>query len=326
MSRPSKNQGLFRQPLNRGPSGLDRWHAYWSAQKHSLKASFSRIWETPIASTLTILVVAIALALPASFGALVENASLPLEALDTSSQISLFLKPELSDDAARKLAARLQQDVRLAGVTVLTKDEGLKELVAFSGFKDALVALSGNPLPAVLILKPRATDAASVTQLLDQLRTIPEADRVQFDEEWLKKLRALIAIADRCVLVFSLLMGLGVLFIVGNTIRLELQNRREEILVSKILGATHGFIRRPFIHAGFWYAFLGAILALLLAHLLILGVREPANELAILYGSPYRLTLLSARSTGILLLTAIFLGISGAWVVVQRFLREIEPS
>jgi len=322
----ASRQSLFRQPFAQGRSLKERLQAYGSLQVYSLKASFSRIWETPIASSLTILVVAIALALPASFSALIDNARQPLEALDTTSQISLFLKPELSNEAARKLTERLKKNPRLFGATLMTKEDGLKELTAFSGFQDALAALTSNPLPAVIILRPVATDTASVTQLLNELRTLPESDRVQFDDEWLKKLRALLAISERCVVAFSLLLGFGVLFIVGNTIRLELQNRREEIVVSKILGATNGFIRRPFIHSGFWYAFLGALLALIVADLLILGVKGPADELAALYGSPYRLAFLSLTSTAVLLGSAILLGIVGAWIVVARFLREIDPA
>jgi cell division transport system permease protein len=318
-------RGLFRQPFAQGRSLKERFNAYLSLQAFSLKGSFSRIWETPVASTLTIFVVAIALALPASFSALVENARQPLEALDTTSQISLFLKADLSNEAARKLSDRLKKNPRLSGATLLTKEDGLKELTSFSGFEDALAALNHNPLPAVIILRPLATDTASVSQLLDELRTLPESDRVQFDDEWLQKLRALLAIAERSASAFSVLLGLGVLFIVGNTIRLELQNRREEIAVSKILGATHGFIRRPFIHSGFWYAFLGALLALIVANLLILGIKGPADQLAALYDSPYRLSLLSLRSTFILLSCAITLGITGAWIVVARFLREIDP-
>lgn len=318
-------RNLFRPPLNRGPGWRDRLESYLALQRASLAASFNRIWDTPVASTLTILVVAIALALPASFSALIENARKPLEALDTSSQISLFLRPELSDDSARKLLKSLSTDPRLDRVSLLTKAEGLAELQAFSGFKEALSALTQNPLPAVLLVRPKQTDAVTVSQLLDSLKRLPEADRVQFDDEWLQKLRALMAIVERCVLVFSILLGFGVLFIVGNTIRLELQHRREEIQVNQMLGATHGFIRRPFIHSGFWYGLLGAVLALIVANLLILGVKQPADELAALYGSPYRLSLLSPLSTLILLATAVSLGVSGAFIVVSRFLREIEP-
>lgn len=319
-------RGLFRPPLNQGPDFRDRFEAYVSLQKVSLAASFNRIWETPVASSLTIFVVAIALALPASFSALIENARQPLEALDTSSQVSLFIRPDLSDERARKLATTLAADPRLDRATLLTKAEGLQELKGFSGFEEALSALTSNPLPAVILLRPKKTDAAAVSQLLESLKALPEADRVQFDDEWLQKLRALMAIVERAVAAFSLLLGFGVLFIVGNTIRLELQHRREEIIVHQMLGATRGFIRRPFIHSGFWYGFLGALLALFLANLLILGIKHPADELAALYESPYRLSLLSLHATLTLLASAIFLGMSGAWIVVNRFLREIEPA
>lgn len=319
-------RGLFRQPIQSAEKLSDRVKAHWNLQSDSLRESFRRMWQTPIASTLTILVVAIALALPASFNALIQNARQPIEALESTSQISLFLKPELSNEAGRKLALKLNKHPALAGATLITKEDGLKELAAYSGFGDALAALNSNPLPAVIIVHPVETDADAVTRLLAELKTLPEADRVQFDSEWLEKLRALLAIAGRCAAAFSVLLGFGVLFIVGNTIRLELQNRREEIAVAKMLGATHRFIRRPFVHAGLWYALLGAILAWLLANLFILGVRSPANQLAELYGSPFRLSYLGLADTAILLASAVLLGIIGAWVVVAHFLREIDPD
>jgi cell division transport system permease protein len=326
MRKPGARRGIFRQPLQPETAFSDRISAYLALQTDSLKASFARIWETPIASSLTILVVAIALALPASFNALIQNARQPVEALETTSQISLFLKPELSNEVALKLANKLKQNPTLIDASLITKEDGLRELAAYSGFGDALAALKSNPLPAVILLKPKATEADSVSRLLIDLKTLSEADKVQFDSEWLQKLQALLAIAERSVTAFSLLLGFGVLFTVGNTIRLELQNRRNEIAVVQLLGATHRFIRRPFIHSGFWYAFLGAILAWGLANLLILGVRTPANQLAELYNSPYRLSFLRLTDTGILFSSSILLGIAGAWIVVAHFLREIDSE
>jgi len=317
--------GLFRQPLSQKIRWSVRLKTYALAHLHSLQGSFLRIWETPIASSLTILVVAIALALPASFHALIQNARLPIEALQTTSQISLFLKPEITNEAARRLTEKLGGFPLILGTQLLTKEDGLRELIAYSGFADALSALHGNPLPAVILVRPRMTDAAAVTLMLNELRRLSEADHVQFDDEWLKKLRAVLAIAERCIAAFSILLGFGVVFIVGNTIRLELQSRREEIAVNKMLGATDHFIRRPFIHSGFWYAFLGALMAWLVANLLILGIQSPANELAELYGSPYRLAYLDLRGTALLMGSAIVLGIVGAIVVVNHFLKDLEP-
>lgn len=324
--RTANRRALFRPPLHVTGPWPDRIQAYLHLQTDSLQESFRRLWLTPIASTLTILVVAIALALPASFNALIQNARQPIEALESTSQISLFLKPELGNEPGRKLAAKLKKHPAVTGATLVTKEEGLKELAAYSGFGDALAALNNNPLPAVIIVQPAATDAAAVARLLAELKTLPEAGQVQFDSEWLEKLQALLAIAERCAAAFSLLLGLGVLFIVGNTIRLELQSRREEIAVTKLLGATHRFIRRPFVHAAVWYALLGAALAWLLANLLILGVRTPANQLAELYGSPFRLSFLGLADTLILLASAVLLGMTGAWIVVAHFLREIDPD
>jgi cell division transport system permease protein len=319
-------QRLFRLPLRADTRLVDRFKAYLSIQKDSLEQSFGRIWQTPVASTLTILVVAIALALPVSFHALIQNARHPIEALETTSQISLFLKPELGNDVGRVLTEKLKKNPALMGAKLMTKEEGLRELGAYSGFGDALAALGSNPLPAVIIVKPAATDPESVSRLLVELKTLPEADLVQFDNEWLQKLQALLAIAERTVMAFSILLGFGVLFIVGNTIRLELQNRHEEIAVAKMLGATNHFIRRPFIHSGFWYAILGAALAWVVANLLILGVQDPVNRLAELYGSPYRLSFLGAGDTFTLLAIAMLLGVSGAWIVVAHFLRRIDAD
>ena len=318
--------GLFRQSLLTDVSLKDRALAYLKLQRDSLRASFGRIWETPVASLLTILVVGIALALPASFLDLIQNARQPIEALQVTSEISLFLKPELPDSAGRKLAEQLARNPAIAATMQLTKADGLRELAAYSGFGDALSALGSNPLPTVIVIQPAAADADAVSRLLVELKQLPEADKVQFDAEWLEKLRALLAILERIAVAFSVLLGLGVLFTVGNTIRLELNHRRDEITVAKLLGATDRFIRRPFLHSAFWFALLGAGLAWSLANLLILTIRGPANRLAELYNSPYRLSYLGLPETLWLVALAILLGIAGAWIVVSHTLHEIEPE
>lgn len=320
----ANRRGLFRQPIQSTENLADRLKIHLILHADSLRESFGRLWQTPVASSLTVLVVGIALALPASLHALIQNARDPIQALETTSRISLFLKPELDNKAGQKLSERLQSNPRLAGATLVTKEEGLRELSTYSGFGDALAALKSNPLPAVILIQPAKTDAEAVAGLLAELKRLPEADIVQFDSEWLEKLRALLAIASRCATAFSIMLGLGVLLIVGNTIRLELQQRRDEIVVTQLLGATHRFIRRPFLHSGFWYALLGATLAWLLANLLLLGVRGPAMELAELYGSPFRLSFLGLTDTALLLSSAVLLGLLGAWIVVAHFLREIE--
>jgi cell division transport system permease protein len=329
--KPKSRRGNAPKPrrlVRSAPRPLNRVEAYFALQVETFRDSFRRLRQTPLASTLTVLVIAIAFTLPMGFHALVKNGQIASTGLEATSQISLFLKPDLSNEAGRKVAERLKKHPQIAEAGLITKEAGLKELQTYSGFGDALNALDFNPLPPVVSIKPREslTDPAAMDSLLAELGRLPEADFAQFDTEWLRKLHALLAIAERGIVVFSALLGFGVLFIVGNTIRLELQHRREEIVVIKLLGATDRFIRRPFLYAGFWYAFLGGCLAWLLVNLLILLLRGPATQLAELYGSPFRLSFLGLAETELLLGASVVLGISGAWAVVSYHLRRLNPE
>ena len=327
-SKPGLRRKAAKARQRRAGTGLsNRLEAYFALQAETFTQSFNRLRQTPVASSLTILVIAIALVLPASLHALADNARKAIAGLETTSRISLFLKPELPNETGRKLADRLTRHPRIAAAELITKEAGLAELKAHSGFGDALDALDFNPLPVVIGISPRdtLTDAASLDQLLTELRRLPEADFAQFDTEWIEKLKALLAIAERLILVFGVLLGCGVLVIIGNTIRLELQNRREEIAVARLMGATDGFICRPFLYAGAWYGVLGSGLAWLLANGLILLVRGPATRLAELYGSPYRLAFLSFSASELLIGGSVLVGMCGAYGVVWYHLRKLAP-
>jgi cell division transport system permease protein len=310
------------------PGFSSRLKAYFALQAATFTDSFRRFRETPLASLLTVLVIAVALTLPAGLHGLVTNARQAGANLEMTSQISLFLKPDLPNETGRKVAEQLKKHPRIAKADLITKEAGLTELRAYSGFGNALDALNANPLPAVVSLKPKDSlaDPEALEKLLAELGALPEADFVQFDTGWLRKLRALLAIAEQGIVVFGVLLGFGVLFIVGNTIRLELQNRREEIAVARLLGATDRFIIRPFLYAGFWYGLFGGGLAWLLTDLLLLILSGPAAQLADLYGSSYRLAFPSLSETELLIGISVVLGIAGAWAVVFYHLRKLDPE
>ena len=299
---------------------------YLEGQKQILKESLFRLRRTPWASSLTILVLGVALALPMGFHALVKNLREAAGGLETNQHISLFLKPELADEAGRKLAERLRKQPSIAEANLVTKGAGLEELRTYSDFGETLQALDFNPLPAVVSILP--TDPLGsmegLESLLGQLRALPETDFVQLDMEWLRKLQTMLAIVDRTIGMFGALLGLGVLFIVGNTIRLELQGRREEIEVAKLLGATDAFISRPFLYTGFWYGVLGWFLAFCLVDSLLLLLQGPARQLAELYGSPYRLSFPTLEETGALLAASLVLSVTSAFVVVTYHLRRMD--
>ena len=307
---------------------LERMQSYLFLHAHTLVASLGRMYRTPFATGMTILVIAIALALPASFHVLVNNARQASGSLEATNQISVFLKPELANEVGRKIAEKLGKHAQIAEASLITKEAGLKDFRNYSGFGEALEALDFNPLPAVISIKPKDSleRPEEVEKLVGELKGIAEVDFVQLDTQWMHKLHAMLAIAQRSIGVLGVLLSLAVLFIVGNTIRLELQNRQEEIAVTKLMGATDGFIRRPFLYAGFWYGCLGGLVAWLIVSFLLLLLRGPVRQLAELYGGRYELAFLGASDSGFLIALSSILGIVGALAVVSYHLRKLAPS
>lgn len=306
---------------------VERVRSYFFLHAHTALASLGRLHAAPFGSGMTILVIAIALALPASFQVLVKNAQRAESDLETTNVISVYLKPGVGNDAARKIADKLRGQPQIAEAKLITKEAGLKEFQQYSGFGEALQALDFNPLPAVITIRPKDSliAAEDVEKLLKELRSVPEADFVQADTEWMNKLKAILAIAERSVGVLSVLLGIAVLLIVGNTIRLELQHRHEEIVVAKLMGAGDGFIRRPFLYTGLWYGLLGGIGAWLLVTIMLFFVAGPVGDLVRLYGGQFELQSLDWLETGRLIVYSGGLGAAGSLAVVIYHLRSLAP-
>ncbi len=293
-----------------------------------LLASLGRLYRTPFSSALTMAVIAIALSLPSGLLVILDNLQRLNTSWDDSSSVSLFLKQTVTEAQADRLARELRDWPRVAEVRVLHRDQALAEFQEFSGFGAALDTLDENPLPNVLELRPASatTPGQDFAALLDELQRLPEVELAQLDMQWVRRFGALMDIGRRGILVVGTLLGLAVLLIVGNTIRLDILNRREEIEVSKLIGGTDAFIRRPFLYTGLWYGLLGAVLAWILVGLGFWLLDEPARRLAGLYDSSFLLSGLSWQGTGLLLLTGISLGLAGSWLAVGRHLSAIEPS
>jgi cell division transport system permease protein len=310
------------------PGWAERWVGSLDHHGYILFASLGRLWRTPVATAMTVMVIAIALALPATFHVMLKNVQQLSWALETTAQISLFLKPSLDDAAGLRLAERLRGHPAVDGVALLTKESALREFTTYSGFSDVLDALDTNPLPAVVQIRPKgdASGRESVGALLGELRAMPETDLVQVDMEWLERLQAILAIARHGVGVIGLLLGLAVLLVVGNTIRLEVENRRDEIVVAELMGATPMFIRRPFLYCGFWYGLLGSVLAWLFVNLTLLFVYFPVRRLAELYARQFDLRFLGFGDALILSGFAVLAGVAGAWLVLEPQLKRLRPE
>lgn len=302
--------------------------AYFIHHARTLIASLGTLYRNPLSSLMTIAVIAIALALPTGMYASLNNISQVSVGWDDSAQISVFLKDKINEKQARALASKIGLYNDVKNVTFIHRDKALNEFQKISGFGDAIDSLGKNPLPHVLAVQPLVDQQRpdKVAHLIKQLQKLKSVDMAQLDLQWVKRLYTMLEIAHKGIWVISLLLGVAVLLVVGNTIRLDIQNRREEIEVTKLIGATNAFIRRPFLYTGLWYGISGGILAWILTSLSIGILDDSVDKLAMLYSSDFQLSGLSFSEGLKLILFSSSLGLLGSWIAVSRHLHEIEPS
>ena len=254
-------------------------HHGWSAA-----ASLRRLASRPLGSLLTIAVMGLALALPLAFYLLLGNVQKLGEALGQSQAVSVFLQPGQSAQQAQLLARQLGDRPEVAAVTVKTPQQGMDELAKMQGFSGALQTLDSNPLPYVLQLRPRdSLDAAAVERLVSDVRELHSVDLVQDSGSWRQRLDALLGVGNRVVLVLASLLALAALLVVGNTVRVDISSRSEEIGVLLLVGASSAFVRRPYLYAGIWYGLFSGILAALLAVLIEFALAGPVAQLSQAY-------------------------------------------
>jgi cell division transport system permease protein len=290
--------------------------------------SLGQLCRNPVASLLTASVIGISLALPAGFYVILENTRRVSSGWEGTVQITAFLKTDVSAARGEELAAELGKKKGITGVEFISRDQALAEFRRSSGFGEALNALQDNPLPALLLIRPQPGNnpEQAVAGLLDQLKALPEIENAQFDQRWVRRLNAMILIVQRTVIIMAIFLGMAVLVIIGNTIRMLIYHRRSEIEIAKLFGATDGFIQRPFLYSGFWYGFCGGLLAWLLVSGSLKLLEKPASHLAELYAGKFVLAGLNPLETLILVGTGIFLGLIGSWISVSNHLRAIEPA
>ena len=312
--------------FRRGP--LTALRVYLSRHLQVFFYSLGVLSRSPFATLMTTAVIGIALALPSGLHVVLKNAQQLSGGWDGAAQLSLFLKRAVPDDEANRLARQIQKLPEVANVSYISRREALQEFQRLSGFGDALEALKDNPLPSVLVIRPTpaASTPAATEKLLQRLQGYPPVDIAQLDMQWVKRLYVIMELVRRGVVVLAALLALAVLLVVGNTIRLAIQNRRDEIVVMKLIGGTDAFIRRPFLYTGFWYGLFGGVIAWLLVSLSLTILSDPVERLTGLYQSQFELTGLDAATTGMLIGSSILLGLAGSWLAVGRHLRDIEPT
>lgn len=316
-----KNADAFIPPKPAGP--VTTW---LSRHAGTSVGALARLARQPIASFMTMLVIAITLALPSAMHLVIKNVQSLSGNWESALDFAVYLQAATSIDEATRLAELIRQRADIEGVTLIPAEEALEEFKAASGFGEALDQLSVNPLPHTIVVRPGPGNTeASITLLHEELANLPEADFVQADTEWVRRFHAILDILQRAVAIGAALLGIAIVVVIGNTIRLDIQNRREEIEVTKLIGASNGFVRRPFLYSGLWYGLGGGVLALLLVGYGLFALEEPAARLAGLYNSPFDILSLSLRESLVIVGTGMALGLAGSWLAAARHMRRIEP-
>jgi cell division transport system permease protein len=302
--------------------------AWADHHRFSCVDSLQRLLATPWQSMMTWLVVAIALVLPALLYLAVDNIQPVSEQWQNDTQLSLYIEPKAQPIAIEKLQQRLSELVEVDAVELITPAMAQQEFQQYSGLGSVLASLDSNPLPYVLTVQATASNHTPEQLSALQVRLQKESlvESVQLDMNWLRRLQEIMHLAQRVVLSLALLLSVGVILIIGNTIRLAIESRRNEIVVIKMVGGTDGFIKRPFLYTGFWYGIGGAILALPLLFFAELWLSSPVQQLAFLYESEYTLSLIDINIGALIIMVAGVLGWLGAWLSVSRHLKNIEPE
>jgi len=284
-----------------------------------------RMFSSKLAGILNILVIGIALSLPTGMYVLLQNAQGLVAQLSGTPQVSLFMSMDAKADDVDKLRKQLEQHPAIARVEFVARAQALEQLKQSTGLADVIGGLNQNPLPDAFIVYPKPSAAQSLDELRIELAKLPKVEQAQLDSAWAYKLEALLKFGRMVVLILASLLSLALIAITFNTIRLQILTQRDEIEVAKLIGATNGFIRRPFLYFGAAQGLLGGIMAWLIITISLLLLNHQLNALSQLYASQFVLHPLSFGDSLTLMLFSMYLGWLGAWLSVARHLSQIEP-
>ena len=309
------------------PATLNKMGAYFLHHIQSLVFSLGKIYQTPTTTIMTVAVIGITLSLPGGFYLFLKNIDAVSGDFRSSNQIALFLDIELDEKKARALERQVADMPDVAETEFVSKQKSLEKFRQTSGFGKSIDTLSSNPLPHTIIVEPASSaDTFAVKNLLNLLQTLPGVEIAKLDTEWLERLYTILEIAKRSVAIITILFGFAVLLVIGNTIRLDIQNRYQEIMVTKLIGATNAFIRRPFLYGGLWYGLLGGLISWLIVEIGYLAISGPLERLNLLYQADLVLITFTFQDFIILISSSTLLGLTGSWIAVARHLNQIEPT
>lgn len=289
------------------------------------KLSLASMWLRPLGNMLTLAVIAMALALPASGYLVGKNIAKVAEGVTTPSRVSTYLKEGTPEARVMVLKDEIESWQSVANVQYISSQQGLSDLSEYSGFEQAITLLSDYALPAVLVIQPASDKNSDIRNIAERSKQLDDITDVRLDEDWLARLSAIQNLAMTIAMTLAVLMLGAVFLIVGNTLRFTVLAHKDEIQVMKLIGATDSFILRPYLYSGMWFGALGALFAWILTALITVLINGAVEDLALLYDSQFRLMGLNWDESLLLLMLGVFLGFIAARLSARKHLREIEP-
>jgi len=309
------------------PATSNQLIAYLLHHIQSLIFSLGKIYQAPVPTIMTVAVIGITLSLPGGFYLFLKNINAMSGDYRSTTQITLYLDIKLSEKKAREFEREISGTKNVQSTEFISRQASLEAFRESSGFGKSLDTLASNPLPHTIIVEPMSeADTFAVKNLLNTLQASPQVKIAKLDTEWLERLYTILEIAKRSVVIVTILFSIAVLLIIGNTIRLDIQNRYQEIIVTKLIGATNAFIRRPFLYGGIWYGLLGGLMSWLIVEIGYLTISGPLNRLNLLYQANLELITFTFQDFIVLVTSSTLLGLAGSWIAVARHLNQIEPT
>jgi len=300
--------------------------AWLRQHRQAVAAAFGKLAAQKSAAVLNALVIGIALSLPAGGYALLSSLRSVLQGAALEPQLSVFLRTEAKRADADALDAKLKDDARVRDARFVPREQALKELQAAEGLAEVIASLNRNPLPDAFVVRPKSADTGELEALARDLRANPAVAHVQVDSAWARRLGALAGTARLAIALLAALLAFGLVAITFNTIRLQIVTQRAEIEISKLIGATDAFIRRPFFYLGTLQGLAGGLVALGILWASLTALNVGVSDLAASYGSSYRLAFLTPGDALAVALFSASLGWLGAYLSVSKYLLEIEPK
>jgi len=294
--------------------------------QHEAVSSVMRIRDSGPASMLTALVIAIAIAMPTSLHLLLNNVEDLLNSWDQQNSLTVFIAPNLAEQDASQLEQQVASWPEVKHTRFISAAMALEDFRRNSGLSDIINQLNDNPLPAAIVLQSMSQDPERLQILKQRLENLDNVDSVVVDTAWIKRLNAMVRLGERFTIALSVALLISVLLIILNTIRLAIANRSDEIAITKLMGATDSFVRRPFLYTGAWFGFVGGFMSLILAEMLIILLQGPVIVLAALYESDYALQGVSIIELLLVPIAGLTIGLIGALLAVSSHLRSLLPE